>query len=365
MDAVLSRLAESVKAAENRFGLDWRSSYSKIYCTQSGMAIAEVSREEVFDFLAKELGAARKPDILQETAFVLDIDRCPVRIEFLGSCDEKRLWAISSVVDVRREPSHSAELLTQMIMGESARLLKIEGDWYLARLGDDYHGWIRSWYVREESFRAISEYESKCNALVDANVTCIFTEPDEESIPVSDAVAGTKIISEISGNGFRKVILPGGRTGFMRSKDLVSLNAGRGPVRIRIVERAKRFLGIPYLWGGTSPKGFDCSGLVSRIFSMEGIRIPRDSDRQAQVGIFISREELEIAEPADLLFFGEEGKVSHVAIYLGSSLFIHSSGEVRLNSLELGDPRYDEKLASKLLFARSLLPRGLSPAQGL
>jgi len=257
---------------------------------------------------------------------------------------------------VRREPTHAAELLTQLIMGETAEALKTEGDWFLVRLPDGYHGWIRSWYVRDESRAEIDAYGERAHSLVVANVGYVLSAADEKSLPVSDIVAGTWIAADHGEGGYRRVTLPGGREGFMREGELVD-GAAPSPDRRRLAERSLRFLGIPYLWGGTTPKGFDCSGLVKRVFLMEGMVLPRDSDRQALVGAVIPKERSEDILPGDLLFFGEGGKVSHVAIYLGHTTFIHASGEVRINSLSKRDSRYDERLARTLLFARSVLSR--------
>ncbi|MCU0639288.1 MAG: C40 family peptidase, partial [Candidatus Krumholzibacteria bacterium] len=102
-------------------------------------------------------------------------------------------------------------------------------------------------------------------------------------------------------------------------------------------------------------KGFDCSGLVKRVFLMEGIRLPRDASQQALIGAHVGAENRGGAGPADLLFFGEGGRVTHVAISLGGGRFIHAQGEVRINSLGEDDPLFEEKLAGKLLFARSVI----------
>ena len=143
----------------------------------------------------------------------------------------------------------------------------------------------------------------------------------------------------------------------MRIDDLREKNAHEeGSKRERIALRAKRFLGIPYLWGGTSTKGFDCSGLVQRIFFIEGIELPRDSDQQALIGERISLDHIDEARVGDLLFFGEGGTVNHVGIYIGNQSFIHAHGVVRISSLSKDDPRYDERFAKSLLFARSILP---------
>jgi hypothetical protein len=240
-------------------------------------------------------------------------------------------------------------------MGEAAELLKTEGDWHLVRLGDGYHGWIRSWYVRETDVNDLAEYRGAARALVTANIGYVISEPDERSLPVSEVVAGTRLMAAQARGAYRAVTLPGGKSGFIRGDLLADIGGEQKPDRVRIVERSTRFLGIPYLWGGTTPKGFDCSGLVQRVFLMEGVSLPRDSDRQALVGAFIPKGSIESLVPGDLVFFGEGGKVGHVAISMGGGRFIHAYGEVRINSLLPSDERFDERFLKILLFGRAVL----------
>ncbi len=98
-------------------------------------------------------------------------------------------------------------------------------------------------------------------------------------------------------------------------------------VRAGLVKTAETFLGVPYLWGGTSAEtGFDCSGFAQAVYRLQGLRLPRSSREQAQAGDAV---DLQDARPGDLLFFaaGSGGKVSHVAVYIGGSAFIHAPGQ--------------------------------------
>ncbi len=354
MDTLLKDLCEAVSAAETECGLDWRRSYSKLVPRETGSFDLELSREEVLRALPGHL-AGFVPE-RDESARVRLVSAAgsTVRLKLLEAGTDRPLWVTSSVADVRREGAHSAELLTQLIMGDAAYPLKEEGDWRLVRLSDDYHGWIRSWYGREADAGEIAAYAAAARAVVAANVGYVLSEPDERSLPVSEAVAGTRIAAAPSVGGYRAVTLPGGKSGFMREDLLAERSERLEPDRRRLVGRAMRFIGIPYLWGGTTPKGFDCSGLVQRVFSMEGISLPRDSDMQALVGDPIPKEAHHRLEPGDLLFFGDGTRVTHVAISIGEGLYIHSSGEVRISSLLSGDERFDEKLSKILLFARSV-----------
>jgi cell wall-associated NlpC family hydrolase len=354
MDNVLQRLCEAVSAAEKECGLDWRRSYSKLVPRETGSFELELTREEVLRALPRHLGGFSLERDEKDRVRLVSAAGLAVRFTLLEPGTERPLWVTSSVADVRREGAHSAELLTQLIMGDAAYPLKEQGDWRFVRLFDDYHGWIRSWYVRETDAREIAAYDGAARAVVAANIGYVLSAADEKSLPVSEAVAGTRIVAAPAAGGYRAVTLPGGKRGFMREELLAERGERTEPDRGRLVGRAMRFIGIPYLWGGTTPKGFDCSGLVQRVFLMEGVSLPRDSDMQALVGNLIPKEDTARLAPGDLLFFGEGSRVSHVAISIGEGLYIHASGEVRVSSLLSGDERYDERFLKIYLFARSV-----------
>jgi cell wall-associated NlpC family hydrolase len=355
MSEGLQQLHEAIAAAEKECRLDWRFSYAKVTPRDASVFEVELSNEDVWGAIPGRLDGFSVTQLDEARAVLTSSDGLVVKLTLLAADTRRPLWVVSSVADVRRESAHSAELLTQLIMGEAAYALKAEGDWFLVRLADGYHGWIRSWYVRETDADEIASYEASAHAIVEGNVGYVLSEPDEQSLPVSEAVAGTRLVAADAGGGFRAVTLPGGRTGFMRAELIADAAERHVPDGARLAQRAMRFLGIPYLWGGTTPKGFDCSGLVKRVFLMEGVSLPRDSDRQALAGTSVQAGRLEALAPGDLLFFGEGGKVGHVAISLGGGLFIHAYGEVRINSLNPGDARFDEKFAKIFLFARSVL----------
>ncbi|MCX5754214.1 MAG: C40 family peptidase [Candidatus Krumholzibacteria bacterium] len=354
MDNVLQRLCEAVSAAEKECGLDWRRSYSKLTSRERGSFELELTREEVLRALPRHLEEFSLDRDERELVRAASAAGLTVRFRLLAPAADRLLWVTSSVADVRREGAHSAELLTQIIMGDAAYQLKEEGDWRLVRLPDDYHGWIRSWYLRETDAREIAAYAAAARAVVTANVGYVLSAADEKSLPVSEAVAGTRLVAAPPAGGYRAVNLPGGKSGFIREELLAERGERAEPDRGRLVGRAMRFIGIPYLWGGTTPKGFDCSGLVQRVFLMEGVSLPRDSDMQALVGDLIPKEDAARLAPGDLLFFGEGTRVTHVAISIGEGRYIHSSGEVRISSLLSGDDRYDEKFLKIFLFARSV-----------
>ena len=352
MNTMIDLISNLLKEIEVSMDLDWRFSYVGVTRSEGGECTVELSSGDLFDALPGRLTGI---DVVQgpEGEFHAGSDDGGVTIRLLRPPEGRSLWVWSSVADVRREPSHAAELVTQAIMGEAAAALKLDGDWYLVRLQDGYHGWIRSWYVRETGSDDIRSYRERTNALIGKNITYIRESADPDSLPVTDLVAGTKVQAGKPAGGFRKVLLPGGREGFAPERDLEDIVEPAEPLRDRIISRAMRFVGIPYLWGGASAKGFDCSGLVKRVYLMEGIELPRDSDRQALVGDEVLLEE---SAPGELLFFGEGEAITHVAIYLGRKRFIHAFGEVRINSIDAEDPLFETKLAGNLRVIRRVIP---------
>lgn len=334
-----------INEIEKSLGLDWRFSYHNRYMECHGEAVVELSNREVFESLVRGSPGAERSGgqaLLEEETTV----------RLLEPPAGSALWVISSVADIRRSPDHASELLTQMIMGESAERLKTEGDWHLVRLSDGYIGWLRSWYARETDREAIALFMDRSDSRVEDPIAFVRSSPAEGELPVSDIVAGSRVIAGPPRSGYRSVQLPGGKSGYLRNLELGDAEVDL-PSRERAIDRAMRYIGIPYLWGGTSPKGFDCSGLVRHVFGMEGVGLPRDTDRQALVGDEIPVGE---ASPGDLLFFGEGEPVSHVALAIGEGRFVHSYGEVRVNGLRPEDPLHEEKLAASVRFARRILP---------
>ena len=258
----------------------------------------------------------------------------------------ERLVTVSSVADIRKEPGHAAELVTQLIDGDAVVPLKQEGDWYLVRLEDGYIGWVRSWHVEATTDRALEIFAGNARHRIGDNVVQIQTEPSDEALPVCDAVVGTPVVAEASPRrGWRQVRLTNGREGYVRSRSVEAIPTGRRISRERLTATGMHFLGIPYLWGGNTPKGFDCSGLIQRVFQLHGLTLPRDSDLQARFGREKASREPEKLETGDLLFFGKSpDQISHVAIYVSNGLFLHAYGQVKVGSIDPLHALYEPKL---------------------
>jgi hypothetical protein len=270
-----------------------------------------------------------------------------------------------SVANLRPTPRHSAELITQSILGTPVKVLKKEDYWYLIQTPDYYLGWIPESSVGLITEEELKNYNQSDRIIfTDLTGTC-YALPDEHSRPVSDLVAGSILKITESNPGFRKVQFPDGRSGYIDKDQCVLLEDWKGTLTTgqeAIVKTAMKFLGLPYLWGGTSSKGFDCSGFTKTVYFLNGIILQRDASQQVLYGDLVDTDaSYNKLEPADLLFFGihesdsTSEKVTHVGIFIGNGEIIHSSGLVKINSLSPGKENYSSQLEASFIRARRIL----------
>ena len=282
-------------------------------------------------------------------------------------------WGIVSlsVANLRSKPKHSAELASQLLMGMPIRVLKQEGDWYFVQAPDQYLGWLDA-----EAFKAVNAEELTAWQQLPKGIVTrpeIVMKDKRGLYPVSDLVAGNMVaILENEAPPFAgtfPVMLPDGRKGFVGPLDLVRLDEWmlqvNGPNHGMRMAMAQSFLGRPYLWGGTSSKGFDCSGFTKTVYYLNGLIIPRDASQQIRAGEEIATDTTWTnLEVGDFLFFGrpatpeQKEKITHVAFYLGDGKILHATGRVKIESLRRSDPdfaenRFDTFIRAKRLNANS------------
>ena len=320
--------------------------------------------------------------------------------------DEKR-WAVVelSTIYMRLQPDYEAALETQELMGTVVEIVGEKSYWREIVSPQPYKAWATSKGLVEMSTKEIEEYKAAPKVMFNDLYGHVYTQPAADSQTICDLVGGDILrivpqdVKRTKGQKTREalkgkwtqIMLPSGKTGYIPTSQLtphkgfISIAKGEGnsesiseQTTEAIITQAHKLLGVPYLWGGMSSKGVDCSGLVRISHIMNGILLPRNASQQIHCGDRIpmninrsfweDRSDAEafkaemtgrIAElkRGDLVFFGtpasQEGqkdRVTHVGIYLGDGKIIHSSHLVRINSLIPGEADYYEN-AHRLLGA--------------
>jgi hypothetical protein len=261
------------------------------------------------------------------------------------SSEIKKPWGLVnvSVCNIRFTSSYDAEMVSQALMGTPVKILKKDGGWFLIQTPDLYLGWVDSDAIETKSVSEYDNWKSSNRLFYIGKTGDIYADPSELKV-ISDIVAGC--IVEIAGNqkNLYEAKLPDGRKGFIPMDRVIlleKLTVGAYLNPQNLISTAESFMGIPYLWGGTSSKGFDCSGFIKTIYFLNGIILDRDASQQFQKGIRprIRRASFpDSLKKGDLLFFGSPGRgrprASHVGMYIGDTEFIHCSGMVKINSLD-------------------------------
>lgn len=287
-------------------------------------------------------------------------------IQIMGQENEMETWGVvyNSVGNLRAEPRHAAEMVTQVLLGMPVRILEQKGGWRRVETPEGYFGWI-SGSVHPLADAGRKHYLAGAKVIVTLLHTRSYAEADETAPPVTDLVAGNMLELISADEGYYRVRYPDGRNAYVRKTDAEEVTDWLKGVKLTgesIVQTARQLLGIPYLWGGTSVKGMDCSGFTKQVYWMHGVILPRDASQQACYGRLVDEGgELSDALPGDLLFFGskategEDEKVVHVGIYLGERQFIHASDYVRINSFDPADPLYDAFNTNRYLYTRRVI----------
>jgi hypothetical protein len=273
-----------------------------------------------------------------------------------------------SVINLRNEPDHSAELVSQSIMGTPLKVLKSDDYWILVQTPDRYIAWTEKGSVQLMTGNDMKIWKNDPKVIYIDNSGWIY-ETIEEKAVIGDIVAGCIMKSKGELNRSLKVILPDGREGYVRKSSVMDFSKWKSrtiPEAGEIYRVASTMMGLPYLWGGSSAKAVDCSGFVQNVYFMNGIILSRDASLQALHGssVDISKGWKDF-QTGDLLFFGSvrnsKHRVTHVAIYKGDSEFIHSAGRVMVNSLDSTRTNFSKYRKNSLLSARRIIGSVGSP----
>lgn len=225
-----------------------------------------------------------------------------------------------SLVPVRLEGSDKAELTTQLLFGEHYEVLSASKDrkWLKIKMHfDHYEGWIdvkQHHSISKDHFDYINRADFKIST--DVTTSILYNKT-----PLSILMGS---IIPISGSELFRM-----EEQFAFNGESKSLGQKRDFEFLKLT--AKKYVNAPYLWGGKSPFGIDCSGFVQMVFKINGYKLQRDSAQQAKQGKAVSFQEM---LPGDLVFFkNKENQITHVGIFLGDDKLIHASGKVRIDHL--------------------------------
>lgn len=267
-------------------------------------------------------------------------------------------------MNLRSKPKHSSELVSQAILGTPVRVLKENGSWYLVQTPDNYIAWLDA---------AALSLKSKEEMAAWRNSKRIVFTPSFEIVKgingdvVTDVVAGSILEIEKNESYIYRLKLPDGRLVKLDKNKCIEFdNWKQNEIKESsiLTKTAKEFIGRPYLWGGTSSKGVDCSGFVKSVYFMNGIILARDASLQFLHGDSISpKQTYKELKEGDLVFFGKKAsnktdvKVTHVGMYMKNGEYIHSSGRVKINSFDPEADNFNNYRSISWLGGRRVLNR--------
>lgn len=257
-----------------------------------------------------------------------------------------------SVANLRGKGSHSAELVTQAMLGTPLTILKHTPGWSLIQTPEGYISWVDNGGIVSLTDEEFADWKAADKLIYLNSYGASYVNPDTKSQVVSDLVAGN--IIEVVGdqNGFYEINYPDGKKAFIekdKAKPYLEWVSSVDQSQEDLVASAKKMMGSPYLWGGTSPKGMDCSGFTKTVFFLNGLIIPRDASQQIHTGELVdSTKNFENLVPGDLLFFGKKAtdtskeRVVHVGMWIGDNKFIHAMGDVHISNMDTSADDFDK-----------------------
>jgi hypothetical protein len=233
-------------------------------------------------------------------------------------------------------------MLTQEVFGRVVEIIEPRDTWVRCRLSDGYEGWMAAGALSEDpEMPAASHVVMRRFVRAECGTTGNLMLPLGSHLAVEDA-----------GNESLNISLPGGGMAGVAAGAACPLGSLPWDVG-RFGELTDELMGTPYLWGGKSTFGIDCSGLVQAMFEFFGCGLSRDSREQALQGEIVKG--LDRIIPLDLLFFGDADRIDHVGVHLGNLSMLHASGHVRIESLSEDSDCFRPDLLKRYRFARRVI----------
>lgn len=257
----------------------------------------------------------------------------------------KRKSINTAIAPIHRKPAFTSEMVTQGLLWETLTVTDRHDNWYFVSQQSGYKGWIHQSFLCDRT-----KTDREGHLFCTDRLLPVYSAPISTSDLIDFLSIGTVIPRSVlleRSAPFLQFEYPDGRMGWVKE---AHFNHGR-QTRKSLVKMALSFLGTPYIWGGVSGYGFDCSGFVQMVFRCKGIEIPRDSANQAIHFPKVSNQDV---RQGDLIFFRENKKISHVGICLPMDQFIHCSGSVRITSVNPEDEHYESWAKTKFDGYRSV-----------
>ena len=318
---------------KTRIAPDKRVAIWDVSCTmQDGVAIVNgtVGYQEQLDAITDELLKNNIP--IENNVTVLTNAIAP---------NEKWAMVKLSIATLRCEPKHSGEVATQALMGMPLRVMEKCGEWIRVQCPDNYIAYVPESSLIYMSQEQLDSWKRQERYIVTVYDDQLVAEAKGDET-VSDLVLGNILTAVKKKGKWIQLYTPDGRTGWVRTSNVERFDKwAQQKLDLKKIENtARRMMGSSYLWGGTSTKVTDCSGLVKVSYFSNGIILQRDASQQALTGKKIA--DWHDAQLCDLLFFGNSatGRVTHVGLYLKDGKYIHCSGQVKINDLNPDSPDY-------------------------
>lgn len=279
---------------------------------------------------------------------------------FWAGAEPAKNFVKVEVADVRSLPKDGSEQVTQALLGDEVQLLESKGDWYKVfvrpqyRTDKGYPGWLRKDCVVKQPAPV-----SEAQVVVSVPEVLLREKPDPKAKVLQRAGLGSQLaLAAPYQEGWLSLWVPGLKDPvFAPARQFAEAPAVPVSDGREIVETAAQLKGTPYLWGGMSWKGIDCSGFTYTAYRVHGVTLPRDADQQFLVGTPVELSEL---KPGDLLFFGDsEKEITHVGMYMWDGKFIHASGSLGgVTVTKVDHPKYSAIFqgARRMLGAEKTLP---------
>jgi hypothetical protein len=370
---VILSIASCQKTNDTKSSLQvMNDSIKKIYAPDKRVAIYDISLVSKKNGSIDIIGESDQALALDDLRSILDSKGISFEDHSLllpdSSVGNTKLAVVNnSVANIRSKAKHSGELATQALLGTVLKVLKIDGSFYLVQTPDGYISWVDHGGVALMNSEQHLEWQNSEKVIFTKTFGFVYQNTDDELQKTGDIVLGAQLALVEDQKDFYKVKYPDNRIGYIKKSEaelydswIKDLEASEMLVELQ----AKELMGMPYLWGGTSSKGMDCSGFTKTVYLMNGYIIPRDASQQIMAGKDIDPD-LKFAnmEKGDLMFFGRKAtdstkqRVTHVGIWLGNGQgqFIHSASRVKFGSIDPNSTFYDEYNKNRYLGSRRYL----------